>query len=127
MSFIRSCGRDLAECLARLTAKARVATVLGSIPASSHIVESEERRRSSVEYSKLNTKRAINLLIYKLFPFQSDDRIRTVSSVAIAGNVYIYSVIFSSAFRYLVGRRLVNYNHGGSGGSTASTAEPIAS
>jgi hypothetical protein len=36
--------RDLVECLERLTANAVVASVLGSIPASSDTVESEERR-----------------------------------------------------------------------------------
>ncbi len=36
-------GWDLAEWLERLTANAEVATVLGSVPASSKIVESEGR------------------------------------------------------------------------------------
>ncbi len=36
-----SCVRDVAEWLERLTANAEVATVLGSIPASSDTVESE--------------------------------------------------------------------------------------
>ncbi len=42
MSFGR--GRDLAEWLERLTVNAEVATVLGSIPASSNTVESEVRQ-----------------------------------------------------------------------------------
>jgi hypothetical protein len=37
-------GGDLAEWFERLTAKSDVATVLGSIPASSDTVESEERQ-----------------------------------------------------------------------------------
>ncbi len=41
-------GRDLAEWLERLTAKAVVATVLGSIPASSDTVESEGRADEAV-------------------------------------------------------------------------------
>jgi hypothetical protein len=36
-----SCGRDLAEGLEHLTANARVATVLGAIPASSDTVKYE--------------------------------------------------------------------------------------
>jgi hypothetical protein len=39
-----NCGTDLAEWLERLTANAGVATVLGSIPASSDTVESEGRQ-----------------------------------------------------------------------------------
>jgi hypothetical protein len=41
---LADCGRDLAEWLERLTANAVVATVLGSIPASSDTVESEGRQ-----------------------------------------------------------------------------------
>ncbi len=37
-------GGDLAQWLERLTANAKVATVLGSIPASSDTVESERRQ-----------------------------------------------------------------------------------
>ncbi len=40
----QNCGRDLAEWLERLDANAEVATVLGSIPATSDTVESEGRQ-----------------------------------------------------------------------------------
>jgi hypothetical protein len=46
------CGLDLTEWLDRLAVNAEVATVLGSIPASSDIVESEGRLMNSVESSR---------------------------------------------------------------------------
>ncbi len=49
MRDLAECGLDLAEWLERLTANAKVATVLGSIPASSETAESEWRQMSSVE------------------------------------------------------------------------------
>ncbi len=44
MIYLADGGWDLAEWLDRLTANAEVATVLGSIPASSDTVESEGRQ-----------------------------------------------------------------------------------
>ncbi len=43
-SWFSKCAWDLAEWLERLTANTKIATVLGSIPASSDTVESEERQ-----------------------------------------------------------------------------------
>ncbi len=44
------CGRDLAQWLKRLTANAKVASVLGSIPASSDKEESEGQQMKQVRY-----------------------------------------------------------------------------
>ncbi len=54
--ILRSCGRDLAEWLKRLTAN--VATVLDSIPASSDTVESEGRQMKQcwIAYIKIKNK-----------------------------------------------------------------------
>jgi hypothetical protein len=46
---IQVCGRDPAKWLERLAVNAKVATVLGSIAASSDTVESEGREMNSVE------------------------------------------------------------------------------
>ncbi len=50
------CGWDLAECLERLTAIAKVPSVLGSIPASSDTVESEGRQMKGyrIRYKQKN-------------------------------------------------------------------------
>jgi hypothetical protein len=54
---LAECGWDLAEWLERLTVNAVVATVLGSIQASSDIAESEGRqmKQCSISYIKMHT------------------------------------------------------------------------
>ncbi len=53
---LAECGWDLAEWLERLTANAVVATVLGSIPASSDTVESEGRQMKQCWISYIKRK-----------------------------------------------------------------------
>jgi hypothetical protein len=61
---------DLAEWLDRLTANAEVATVLGSMPASSDTVDSGDGRWRSVEYCKVHLlKFASGELFAKMFQF----------------------------------------------------------
>ncbi len=50
---LAECGWDLAEILERLTANAIVATVLGSISASSDTVESEDGRSDEIVLNKV--------------------------------------------------------------------------
>jgi hypothetical protein len=54
---LAECGWDLAERLERLTANAKVATVLGSIPASFDTVESKGRQMKQcwIKYTEKKT------------------------------------------------------------------------
>ncbi len=56
-------GWDLAHCLERLTTSAKVATVLGSIPASSYTVKSEGRQMKPC-WNKVHKKYMYKLFIY---------------------------------------------------------------
>jgi len=60
-------GSDLAEWLERLTADAKVATVLGSIPASSDTLESEGRQMKQCWIKYLYKKVEYSVSISKLW------------------------------------------------------------
>ncbi len=67
--FVISFGWDLAEWLERLTANAVVATILGSIPASSDTVESEWRQMMFNIVHKLKKSKKIPLYIVYVICF----------------------------------------------------------